>query len=86
MSVNKQQITVMIVDDHPMVRAGLRSMLTAPDIVFVGEAGSGQEAIEKIPQVSPDVTLMDIRMGDMNGIAVLKAIKAARMNTRVIML
>ncbi len=86
MSMNKQQITVMIVDDHPMVRAGLRSMLTAPDIVFVGEAGSGQEAIEKIPQVSPDVTLMDIRMGDMNGIAVLKAIKAARMNTRVIML
>lgn len=79
------QISVMIVDDHPMVRAGLQSMLTAPDIHIVGEAGSGQEAINKIPRLLPDVTLMDVRMSDMDGIAALQAIKAARLATRVIM-
>ena len=85
MTQNAKQITVLIVDDHQMVRAGLRSMLTAPDIIVVGEAAGGQEAIRKISQLSPDVTLMDIRMGDMDGIAALEAIKSARMTTRVIM-
>jgi DNA-binding NarL/FixJ family response regulator len=80
-----KQISVMIVDDHPMVRAGLHSMLTAPDIHIVGEAGSGQEALDKIPRLLPDVTLMDVRMSDMDGIAALQAIKAARLTTRVIM-
>ncbi len=85
MNQDAKQINVMIVDDHPMVRAGLHSMLTAPDIHIVGEAGSGQEAIDKIPQLQPDVTLMDVRMSDMDGIAALQAIKAARLSTRVIM-
>ena len=85
MNHDTKQISVMIVDDHPMVRAGLHSMLTAPDIRIVGEAGSGQEAIDKIPRLLPDVTLMDVRMSDMDGIAALQAIKAARLATRVIM-
>lgn len=85
MNHDTNQISVMIVDDHPMVRAGLQSMLTAPDIHIVGEAGSGQEAINKIPRLLPDVTLMDVRMSDMDGIAALQAIKAARLATRVIM-
>ena len=85
MNQDIKQISVMIVDDHPMVRAGLHSMLTAPDIHIVGEAGSGQEAIDKIPRLLPDVTLMDVRMSDMDGIAALRAIKAARLATRVIM-
>ena len=85
MNQDTKQISVMIVDDHPMVRAGLHSMLTAPDIHIVGEAGSGQEAIDKIPRLLPDVTLMDVRMNDMDGIAALQAIKAARLATRVIM-
>jgi DNA-binding NarL/FixJ family response regulator len=78
-------ITVLIVDDHPMVRDGLRSMLTAPDINVIGEAASGPEAIRKVDEQSPDITLMDIRMGDMDGIATLQAIKAKRATTRVIM-
>lgn len=85
MEQHSKQITVMIVDDHPMVRAGLRSLLTAPDVTVIGEAGSGQEALQKIPQLSPDVTLMDIRMADMDGITTLQAIKAAKLKTRVIM-
>jgi len=85
MTQNTKQITVMIVDDHPMVRAGLRSMLTAADVRVVGEATSGKEALQKIPQLMPDVTLMDIRMGGLDGIAALQMIKAARLTTRVIM-
>jgi DNA-binding NarL/FixJ family response regulator len=78
-------ITVLIVDDHPMVRDGLRSMLTAPDINVIGEAASGPEAILKVAEQSPDITLMDIRLGDMDGIATLQAIKDKRVTTRVIM-
>ena len=80
-----ESISVLIVDDHPMVRAGLRSLLTAPGINIVGEAASGAEAIQKITQLAPQVALMDIRMPDMDGIAALEQIKAARLPTRVIM-
>ena len=68
-----------------MVRDGLRSMLTAPDINVICEAASGPEAIRKVTELSPDITLMDIRMGDMDGIATLQAIKSKRATTRVIM-
>ncbi|MCP4423614.1 MAG: response regulator transcription factor [Chloroflexi bacterium] len=80
-----EPITLLIIDDHPMVRAGLRSLLTAPGIEIVDEAGSGAEAIRKITKLTPQVALMDIRMPDMDGIAVLEKIKAARLPTRVIM-
>ena len=68
-----------------MVRAGLRSLLTAPGVDIVGEAASGTEAIQKISQLTPQVALMDIRMPDMDGIAALEQIKATRLPTRVIM-
>jgi DNA-binding NarL/FixJ family response regulator len=80
-----ESISLLIVDDHPMVRAGLRSLLTAPGIDIIGEAASGVEAIQKITQLTPQVALMDIRMPDMDGIAALEQIKAARLPTRVIM-
>jgi len=80
-----ESITLLIIDDHPMVRAGLRSLLTAPGIAIVGEAASGAEAIRKITELKPQVALMDIRMPDMDGIAALEQIKAARLPTRVIM-
>ncbi len=83
--MSNQTIKVMLVDDHPMVRMGLRSMLTAAGLKVVAEAGSGQEALGKIGQAQPDVILMDIRMPDMDGIAVLQAIKAAGHTARVIM-
>ncbi len=85
MNQNYKQITVMIIDDHPMVRDGLRSMLIAPDIHVIGEAASGSEAIQKVAKLSPDITLMDIRMGELDGIATLQAFKAKRSTTRVIM-
>ncbi|RJO70105.1 DNA-binding response regulator [Nocardia panacis] len=61
-------ITVMLVDDHPMVREGLRSMLdTDADISVVAEAGSGEEALASIAAVRPDVVLMDLRMPGLDG-------------------
>ena len=81
----KSSITVLIADDHPMVREGLRSMLNAPDLTVIGEAGSGQEAVAQTNALNPDVVLMDIRMPDMDGIAALQAIKEARLPSRGIM-
>jgi len=85
MTNENSEITVLIVDDHPMVREGLRSMLTAPGIRVVGDAKSGQKALELVKKLRPDVTLLDIRMPDMNGIQVLEAIKTAKSPTLVIM-
>jgi DNA-binding NarL/FixJ family response regulator len=81
----ENDITLLIADDHPMVRAGLRSMLSDSRISIVGEAGSGHEAVEMITKLKPRVALVDIRMPDMDGIQALEAIKAARLDTRVIM-
>ena len=82
---NSPNINVMIVDDHQMVREGLRSMLEASDIRIVGEANSGAKAIEQIKTLSPDVVLMDIRMPGMDGLEALSAINEAQLPTRVIM-
>jgi DNA-binding NarL/FixJ family response regulator len=82
---DKEPISLLIADDHPMVRAGLRSMLAASRIQVVGEACNGQEAVEMTKKLQPQVLLMDIRMPVMDGIAALETIKAARLSTRVIM-
>jgi DNA-binding NarL/FixJ family response regulator len=82
--VKDSSITVLIVDDHPMVREGLRSMLNAPGIHIVGEASDGHKAVRQVKALAPDIVLMDIRMPDMNGIEALQAIKSARSDARVI--
>lgn len=62
-------IRVYLVDDHPIVRRGLRALLEEQtDIVVVGEAGSGQQAISAAPATRPDVVVMDISMPDIDGI------------------
>ena len=81
----KNEITLVIADDHPMVRAGLRSMLVASRIHVIGEAGDGQEALNLVQNLRPQVILMDIRMPGLDGIQALEAIKSAKLNTRVIM-
>lgn len=77
--------TVLLVDDHPVVREGLRAMICAEnDLIVVGEAGSGAEAIAQAHFLRPDVILMDLRMPDIDGVAATERILAALPQTRVI--
>ena len=68
---------VLIADDHPLLRAGLRRLLAAdPDLETVGEAGTGAEVLQLTAELHPDVVLLDISMPGENGIATTRALKA----------
>ncbi len=76
---------LVIVDDHEVARAGLRSMLERePDLEVVGEAVTGREAIALCRQLEPDVVLMDVRMPDVDGLSATQVIKARSPRTSVI--
>lgn len=79
-------ITVLIADDHPMVREGLRSMLEVEGIEVIGEAATGTEAVERVQQLGPDVVLMDVRMPDMDGLAATEVVKESAPETSVIVI
>ncbi len=80
-------IKVLLVDDHLMVLKGLRFFLgTQPDIEMVGEAANGQEAIELVEQLKPDVILMDLTMPVMDGIEATKRIKNEHADVKIIVL
>ena len=71
-------IRVVLVDDQTLVRQGVRGLLElVPDIEVVGEASDGEEALELVPELKPDVLLLDIRMPRLDGIAVLAALREA---------
>jgi two-component system, NarL family, response regulator LiaR len=80
-------IKVLIVDDHQMVRQGLRTFLALQeDILVVGEAGDGAVALELVQQLQPDVVLMDLVMPRMDGIEATRRVKAASPQVKVIAL
>ncbi|WP_300012345.1 response regulator transcription factor [Pseudonocardia sp.] len=80
-------IGVLLVDDHVIVREGLRGMLTAEDdLHVVGEAGSGPEAVALVGVRGPDVVLMDLRMRGGDGVTATAAITARFPGTRVVVL
>jgi len=80
-------IRALVVDDHPVVRAGLVALLdAAPDIEVVGTASSGEDAVELAAQLLPDVVLMDLRMAGIDGDEATARILAVRRETRVIIL
>lgn len=74
-----EPIRVLLVDDEPLVRAGLRAILGgAPEIDVVGEAGDGREALRRVAELSPQVVLMDIRMPVLDGVAATERIRAGK--------
>src|SRR5208282_6452094 len=84
---DSKRIRVFSVDDHPRIRKRVASLLESqPDMELVGEAGSGREAIDRYAQCRPDVTLMDLRVRDMSGIAAIASIRAAFPHARIIVL
>jgi DNA-binding NarL/FixJ family response regulator len=66
---------VLVVDDHPMVREGLRSMLSAEGIEVAGEAGSGADGLQRAAELAPDLVLLDLELPDMDGLGVLARLK-----------
>ena len=78
---------VMIVDDHEVVREGLRSLLRRrPELAVVGEADSVASAIEEARKTEPDVVIMDVRLPDGSGVEACREIRAERPDTKVLML
>jgi NarL family two-component system response regulator LiaR len=80
-------IRVLVVDDHAVVREGLRTFLRLQDgIEVVGEAGDGAEAVSEVQRLAPDVVLMDLVMPRLDGVEAMERIRAERAQTRVIVL
>ena len=71
-----KQFKIMIVDDHPVVRMGVAAIInTEPDLMVVAEASNGREAIEMFSRYMPDVTLVDLRLPEMDGTEAIAAIR-----------
>jgi DNA-binding NarL/FixJ family response regulator len=80
-------IRLLIADDHPVVRDGLRGMVAPePDLEVVGEAGNGLEALALVPRVRPDVALVDLRMPALDGVATIRALRERHPEVRVLVL
>jgi DNA-binding NarL/FixJ family response regulator len=77
---------VLLVDDHALVRDGIRSLLEARGVEVVGEAGDGQEAVAAAVRLRPDVILMDITMPRMNGLEATRLIKARMPQVKIVIL
>lgn len=82
-----EPIRVLLVDDDPLVRSGLRLMLEAsPDLLVVGDVGSGEEAVGAIHAYRPDVVLLDYRMGELDGISTTHEIRRLERPPKVVLL
>ena len=87
MTAGSHRIRIMAVDDHPLFRSGIGSLLaTQQDMNLVAEASNGREAVEQFRTHLPDVTLMDLQMPDMNGLDAMIAIRSEFPEARIIML
>jgi two-component system, NarL family, response regulator LiaR len=85
--MSEQKISVLIVDDHAIVRQGLRTFLELQDdITVAGEAANGRAAVEMTAQLKPDVILMDLVMPELDGISAIRQVRALGLPTQVIAL
>jgi len=83
----KTTVRIVIADDHPIVRDGLKKLLLLEDdFEVVGEASDGREVLDKVQELDPDVLLLDLRMPNLDGLAALQALQQTNKRTRVIVL
>src|SRR5277367_5094814 len=83
----KTTVRIVIADDHPIVRDGLKKLLLLEDdFEIVGEAGDGREVLEKVQALDPDVLLLDLRMPNLDGLSALQSTQQTNKRTRVIVL
>src|SRR5271166_1531739 len=83
----KQEVTVLIVDDHPLLRHGLRDFIaSSPRFKIVGEAADGEEALRMIPRLKPKIVIIDIDMPRLNGLETIRAIRELPFPVKVIIL
>ena len=83
----RKKIRLVIADDHPIVRDGLKKLLALEDdLEVVGEAGDGREVLERVQELEPDVLLLDLRMPNLDGLSALQALQQSNRNTKVIVL
>ncbi len=81
------RVRVFLLDDHELVRRGIRDLLWAEDdMSVVGDASTAEEALERIPQSSPDVAILDVRLGEGSGIEVCREIRSAHPKVACVML
>src|SRR4051812_39304679 len=86
-NLSVDSIRVLCADDHPLVRKGIASLLAnEADMLLVGEAANGREAVEMFRALKPDVTLMDLRMPELDGVTALKQIRLECSDAKVIAL
>jgi NarL family two-component system response regulator LiaR len=82
-----ETISIIIVDDHAVVREGVRAFLeTQPDLLVLGDAGSGEEALRLVADAAPDVVLMDLVMPGMDGVETTRRVKRISPRTQIIVL
>ena len=87
MSADASSIRILAVDDHPLVREGIATLVAGqPDMTLVAEASNGRDAIQQFRTHRPDVTLMDLQMPDMNGLDAIIAIRNESPEARIIVL
>src|SRR5437016_7849390 len=87
MAKTKQQIRVLMADDHAIFRDGLRKLLDGnEEMVIIGQAQNGAECIKMLTKLKPDILLLDLRMPDKDGLAVLEEVNFDQLPTRVIVL
>ncbi|MEN6448969.1 MAG: response regulator transcription factor [Thermoguttaceae bacterium] len=79
-------VRILICDDHEVIRTGLASLLAGTDIEIVGDASNGKDALRLAQKDKPDVVLLDIRMGDGDGLSTLEKIRAKVPESKVVML
>jgi DNA-binding NarL/FixJ family response regulator len=84
---NSEKIKIMVVDDHPLMRVGVASIVNArSDMTVVAQAGTGEEAVPLFQKYRPDVTLMDLRLPGMSGVDAIRSIRATHPGARFVVL